>query len=77
MIIKVYLEKVKDPPWYGEQDENGVDLSLISENLRRTPAQRLRRCDRATSDALCPRVSGLFNGLNDILTIISQTQSGS
>jgi len=37
---------------YGEQDENGVDLSLIRENLRRTPRERLRRADRARRDAL-------------------------
>ena len=37
---------------YGEQDENGVDLSLIRMNLRLTPAERLRRGDRARRDAL-------------------------
>ena len=26
-----------DPLWYGEQDENGVDLSLIRSNLERSP----------------------------------------
>ena len=35
------------PRWYGEQDENGVDLSMIRELLRLTPAERLRRADRA------------------------------
>jgi hypothetical protein len=28
---------------YGEQDENGIDLSLLRANLRLTPAQRLER----------------------------------
>lgn len=28
---------------YGEQDENGVDLSLIRENLKLTPIERLRK----------------------------------
>jgi hypothetical protein len=37
---------------YGEQDENGVDLSIIRENLRLTPQQRLRRGDGATTDLL-------------------------
>jgi len=37
--------------WYGEQDENGVDLSLIRENLRLTPEERLLRGDRAAADA--------------------------
>ena len=26
---------------YGDQDENGIDLSLLRENLRLTPTQRL------------------------------------
>jgi hypothetical protein len=47
-----YLARMKDPLWYGEQDENGVDLSLIEHNLRLTPTERLRRGDKATSDAL-------------------------
>lgn len=37
---------------YGEQDENGTDLSLIRELLRLSPAERLRRGDDATSEAL-------------------------
>jgi hypothetical protein len=37
---------------YGEQDENGVDLSLIRELLRMTPLERLRCMDKATTDAL-------------------------
>ncbi|HEX5472977.1 MAG TPA: hypothetical protein VFW73_13880 [Lacipirellulaceae bacterium] len=41
-----------DPLWYGEQDENGVDLSLIRENLKLTPAERLLRGDRARDNAL-------------------------
>ena len=30
---------------FPEQDENGVDLSLIRENLRLSPAERLRKGD--------------------------------
>lgn len=37
---------------YGEQDENGVDLSLIRDNLRRTPAERVRQADKARRDYL-------------------------
>lgn len=37
---------------YGEQDENGVDLSLIRMNLRLTPTERVRRGDKARRDAL-------------------------
>ncbi len=28
---------------YGEQDENGIDLSLLRQNLTLTPLERLRR----------------------------------
>ena len=28
---------------FGEQDENGVDLSLLRQNLRLTPTERLRK----------------------------------
>jgi hypothetical protein len=41
-----------DPRWYGEQDANGVDLSLIRENLKLTPRERLLRGDRARRNAL-------------------------
>ncbi len=40
------------PLWYGEQDANGVDLSLIRENLKLTPSERLLRGDRARRSAL-------------------------
>ena len=32
---------------YGEQDENGIDLSLIRRNLQLPPEQRLIRGDKA------------------------------
>ena len=37
---------------YGDQDENGIDLSLIRRNLRLTPAERLRQGDKARRDLL-------------------------
>jgi hypothetical protein len=40
------------PLYYGEQDENGVDISLIRENLKLTPSERLLRGDRARRSAL-------------------------
>jgi hypothetical protein len=51
---KMILEKYapSDPLWYGEQDENGVDLSLIRSNLNVTPKERLLRGDRARRSAL-------------------------
>ncbi len=39
---------------YGLQDGNGVDVSLIRENLKLTPLERLRKGDRATRD--CERI---------------------
>ena len=40
------------PHQYGEQDENGVDLSLIRANLQLSPLERLRKGDQATSGAI-------------------------
>jgi hypothetical protein len=37
---------------YGEQDENGVDLTLIRYMLSLTPIQRLRMNDEAAQSAL-------------------------
>ena len=34
-------------PKFPEQDENGVDLSLIRENLRLSATERLRKMDAA------------------------------
>jgi hypothetical protein len=52
LTAEEYLRRMADPLWYGEQDENGVDVSIIERNLALTPTERLRRGDRATSDAL-------------------------
>jgi hypothetical protein len=42
----------RSPLWYGEQDENGVDLSLIRSNLRLSPEDRLLQGDRARDSTL-------------------------
>lgn len=34
---------------YGDQDENGIDLSTIRRNLRLTPTQRLIRLQQAVN----------------------------
>lgn len=31
---------------YGEQDENGIDLSLLRENLKLTPTERIQKHTR-------------------------------
>jgi len=41
-----------NPAHFGEQDENGIDLSLIRENLRLTPLQRIRKGDLARRQTL-------------------------
>ena len=41
-----YYSLSNSPADYGEQDENGIDLSLIRRNLHLTPTERLRRADR-------------------------------
>jgi hypothetical protein len=38
--------------WKSIQDEHGVDLTLIRENLKRSPIERLRRADAARRAAL-------------------------
>jgi hypothetical protein len=40
------------PNHYGEQDETATDLSLIRENLRRSPEERLVRDDEAVRGVL-------------------------
>lgn len=40
------------PGYYGEQDENGIDLSLIRENLKLTPLERIRKGDAARRETL-------------------------
>lgn len=52
MTTAEYLERMRSPNWYGEQDENGVDLSLIRENLKLTPEERLLKGDSARRGAL-------------------------
>jgi len=46
------------PNWYGEQDENGIDLSLIRENLKLTPLERIRKAEAALDDVLKLREYG-------------------
>ena len=45
-------QRQADHGQYGEQDANGVDLSLIRELLRLSPLERVRRADRARRDTL-------------------------
>jgi hypothetical protein len=49
---KIRLEE--EPPFgsHGQYDENGVDLSLLRENLKLAPAERARRAERARKAAL-------------------------
>jgi hypothetical protein len=42
----------ENPNVWGDQDENGVDLARLRENLKLTPAERLRKHDLALSLAL-------------------------
>lgn len=52
MTLEEYIRQHCGPHQYGEQDENGVDLSLIRANLRLTPEERLIQGDRARRGAL-------------------------
>lgn len=49
------------PPRFPEQDENGVDLSLIRENLKLSVSERLRKADRAYQSYLRVREIGRQN----------------
>lgn len=49
---------------FGEQNEDGVDLSLIRENLRLTPTQRLQRHQRALELMKEVRRAGAAAGLH-------------
>jgi len=44
--------------YYGEQDENGIDLSLIRENLKLTPLERIRRAHKAATELIQLRRQG-------------------
>ena len=37
----------ENPNYWGDQDENGVDLTRLRENLKLTPAERIQRNDQA------------------------------
>jgi hypothetical protein len=54
-IIENSRKLIQTP--YGLQDANGVDVSLIYENLRRTVDERVRRLDRARRDVLWIRAN--------------------
>jgi hypothetical protein len=49
---EAFLKKLADPHYYGEQDENGVDLSLIRRNLAMTVEERIAQASRARKSAL-------------------------
>ena len=55
MTLDEYIQKNCQAGQYGDQDRNGVDLSLIRETLRLSPVERLGKADRATTDALTIR----------------------
>ena len=45
--VRKEIEKYLNEHPYGDQDENGIDLSLIAANLRMTPDERVRQAQRA------------------------------
>ena len=50
-----------DAYWSSIQDENGVDLTIIRANLRRTPLERLRLADAGRRSALRLMEAGKLN----------------
>jgi hypothetical protein len=51
---------------YGEQDENGVDVSLLRENLKLSPTERLEKHQRALELDWEIRRARLAAGLPDL-----------
>ena len=52
---------ISDSPLdYGEQHENGVDLSLIRRNLRLSPMERLRRAEKRSEEGAPSAVLGFY-----------------
>jgi hypothetical protein len=75
MTADEYLKKMQDPLWYGEQDENGVDLSLIRSILELTPEQRLLQGDQGRFSALELRKYGELHRANELRLKSIQEQS--
>ncbi len=50
--LEAWIKEHCGPLCYGEQDENGIDLSLIRSNLKLTPLERIRRHDAVLADTL-------------------------
>ncbi len=48
---------------FGEQDEHGIDLSQLRENLKLTPTERFRKHQRALRNMLEVRRAGQRAGL--------------
>ena len=49
---------------YGEQSESGIDISLLRENLKLTPTQRIEKMRRALSFVMEVRRAGIRAGLS-------------
>jgi hypothetical protein len=49
--VNGWMKERGGPRAYGEQDENGVDLSLIRENFRLSYEERIRKADAARRQA--------------------------
>ena len=49
---------------YGEQSESGIDISLLRENLKLTPTQRIEKMRRALSFVMEVRRAGILAGLS-------------
>ncbi len=49
---------------FGDQDENGIDLSLLRENLKLTPTERIEKMRRALALVREVRHAGVVAGLS-------------
>jgi len=50
---------------YGEQDENGVDLTLLRANLKLTPTERIEKMRGSIANVMEVRRAGAAAGLSN------------
>lgn len=48
----------ENPDYWGDQDENGVDLARLRENLKLTPAERIAKHEIARRQVLAIKEAG-------------------
>jgi hypothetical protein len=58
-----YQQFLETSSTFGQQDENGVDLSLLYANLKLSPTERIEKMRRSLATVLEVRRAGIAAGL--------------